>query len=27
MDQIREQDMAKALPVLERTIRLSDSRP
>lgn len=27
MDQIREQDMAKALPVLERTIRLLDSRP
>jgi len=27
MDQIREQDMAKALPVLERTIRLSDLRP
>jgi aminopeptidase S len=26
MDQIREQDMAKALPVLERTIRLLDSR-
>jgi aminopeptidase S len=27
MDQIREQDMAKALPVVERTIRLLDSRP
>jgi Zn-dependent M28 family amino/carboxypeptidase len=27
MDQIREQDMAKAFPVLERTIRLLDSRP
>jgi hypothetical protein len=27
MDQIREQDMAKALPVLERTIRLLDLRP
>jgi Zn-dependent M28 family amino/carboxypeptidase len=27
MDQIRAQDMAKALPVLERTIRLLDSRP
>jgi Iap family predicted aminopeptidase len=27
MDQIREKDMAKALPVLERTIRLLDSRP
>ena len=27
MDQIREQDMAKALPVLERTVRLLDSRP
>ena len=27
MDQIREQDIAKALPVLERTIRLLDSRP
>jgi Zn-dependent M28 family amino/carboxypeptidase len=27
MDQIREQDMAKAFPVLERTIRLLDSLP
>ncbi len=27
IDQIREQDMAKALPVLERTIRLLDARP
>ncbi|HET9132291.1 MAG TPA: M28 family peptidase [Terriglobia bacterium] len=27
MDQIREQDMAKALPVLDRTFRLLDSRP
>jgi len=27
MDQIREHDMAKALPVLERTIHLLDSRP
>lgn len=27
MDQIREQDIAKALPVLERTIRLLDSHP
>jgi len=27
MEQIREQDMAKALPVLERTIHLLDERP
>jgi len=27
MDQIREQDMAKAIPVLERAIHLVDSRP